>query len=228
MSDIAIQLRDIKFTYGGCQAPTIEVHDLKVFKGQRVFIYGPSGSGKTTLLELLSGVLVPQVGEVNLAGVNIAALNPADRDHFRADKMSFIFQNFNLLPYLNVRENIELPLRLRGQTSQSQKDLNQALKSLADRLGISELLEKSVTQISVGQQQRVAVARALIGRPQLLLADEPTSSLDYDNREKFLQVLFELSKEVGTTVLFVSHDRTLETLFDVTISMSTLNGNHKS
>jgi putative ABC transport system ATP-binding protein len=223
MQNIAIQLRDLKFTYSGSSRPTLAISDLQVRKGEMVFIYGPSGAGKTTLLELLSGVLVPEEGEIGLVGVKISGLKPAERDRFRAEKMGFVFQNFNLLPYLNVRENIELPLKLRGLSQEQLIRFNEALGHLASRLGIMEILEKPVTQISVGQQQRVAVARALLGRPQILLADEPTSSLDYDNREKFLKLLFELSKELGTTVLFVSHDRTLEPLFDRAISLGQLN-----
>ncbi len=223
MQDIAIQMRDVKFTYSGSTKPTLVIANLQVQKGERVFIYGPSGAGKTTLLELLSGVLVPQQGDISLVGVKVSGLKPVDRDHFRAEKMGFVFQNFNLLPYLNVRENIELPLKLRGLSHEQMRGAQGVLKHFADRLGILEILEKSVTQISVGQQQRVAVARALLGRPQILLADEPTSSLDYDNREKFLQLLFELSKELGTTVLFVSHDRNLEPLFDRSISLGQLN-----
>lgn len=217
-----IQMKKVSFSYPGNPQPTLVIESFEVPFGQKIFIYGPSGSGKTTFLEILSGILSPQVGSVQVDGVELMNLSSSERDELRAKKMGYIFQNFNLLPYLNVQENIELPARLRGESIKPD-DSGKTLKTLVESLGIRELLGKPVTQLSVGQQQRVALARALVGRPTILLADEPTSSLDYDNREKFLQMVFSLSKELGTTVLFVSHDRSLEPLFDRSISFLELN-----
>lgn len=223
MQKMVIELQGVKFTYPGASQPTLEIPELAIAKGERVFLYGPSGSGKTTLLEVLSGVLVPQEGKLLVAGTELQNLSPAQRDQFRAEKMGYVFQNFNLLPYLNVRDNIELPIRLRSRTELRPQNEVDLLRHLAERLGLTNLLEQSVLQLSVGQQQRVAVARALFGKPQILFADEPTSSLDYDNREKFLKLMFELSQEVGSTVLFVSHDRSLERLFDRSLSFLQIN-----
>ncbi len=218
----AIVLKEVEFTYPKAPRPTLMIKDFKVPRGQRLFIYGPSGVGKTTLLEILSGVLVAEKGQTLVLGKDLSTLSPSERDQFRAENLAYIFQNFNLLPYLNVKENIILPLFL-GEKSFSEQEITQTLESLVQRLGLKELLNKPVTSLSTGQQQRVAVARALLSKPKILFADEPTSSLDYDNRESFLKILFELSSENNTTVLFVSHDRSLESLFDRKVSFTELN-----
>lgn len=218
-----IELKKVKFRYPGNSKLTLNIEDLTITKSEKIFIFGPSGTGKTTLLEVLSGVLVPEEGLVIISGTELRFLTDTQRDRFRSETMGFVFQGLNLLPYLNVQENIELPLKLRGIDPQRDSEFQKLFNRLVECLGILEILQKSVTQISVGQQQRVAVARALLGKPQILFADEPTSSLDYDNREKFLKLLFELSNEIGTTVLFVSHDRSLQPLFDRTIDFMNLN-----
>ncbi|MEY4616962.1 MAG: hypothetical protein RJB66_1922 [Pseudomonadota bacterium] len=220
MADNTIEIKNLEFTYSGGLSPALSISELKVLPGQKVFIYGPSGSGKTTLLEVLSGVLEPQKGFLKVAGVDLLGLSNSQRDQFRAQNIGYVFQTFNLLPYLTVIENIELPIHLTGKTI---KNFQGWQKRLIERLGLVDLIDRSVQNLSVGQQQRVAVARALLGKPAILLADEPTSSLDSENRESFLQLLFELAKEVGTTVIFVSHDRSLEPLFDRCIPFSELN-----
>src|SRR5690606_7736798 len=139
----------------------------------------------------LAGVLVPQKGQVRLLGEDLAAASPAARDRFRADHLGYIFQSFNLIPYLGVAENIALPIHFssRRRSRMRAASLDAEVRRLAEALGIGELLSRPVTELSVGQQQRVAVARALIGHPELVLADEPTSALDQDHRERFLQLL---------------------------------------
>lgn len=219
---IAISMKNVEFTYPKAPRPTLIIKEFDVFQGQRLFIYGPSGSGKTTFLEVLSGVLVPEKGTISVLGDILSSMNSVERDQFRALKMSYIFQNFNLLPYLRVKENMTLPLKLRGVKVEAQ-DVQGRIYHLSKELGLEEFLEKPITELSTGQQQRVAVARALLSKPQILFADEPTSSLDYDNREIFLKILFDLSAENGTTILFVSHDRSLESLFERKISFLELN-----
>ena len=221
MEKAVISLQSLQFTYPGSVRPTLDIPSLEIAAGEKVFLFGPSGCGKTTLLEVMSGVLVPQEGRVEVAGTDLMSLSPSQRDQWRAEKMGYVFQRFNLLPYLSVRENIELPLQIRGLGVG--EEAHRFLMHLVEQLGLQEILGNPVQKLSVGQQQRVAVARALLGKPQILFADEPTSSLDYDNRERFLQVLFKLSQEVGTTVLFVSHDRSLESLFDRCLSFKELN-----
>nr|BFD58817.1 ABC transporter ATP-binding protein [Bdellovibrio sp. CKG001] len=220
-----ITLRDLTYTYSGQTTPTLHVPEFRVNKGEELFLYGPSGTGKTTLLEILAGVLRPTSGSVEILGQDLAKMSDAQRDSFRAEHMGYVFQSFNLIPYLSVQENIELPLHL----SASRKarlgtvDTEMVIRALCGNLGIADLLEKKVTELSVGQQQRVAVARALLGKPDLILADEPTSALDADHREKFLKLMFELSELYGTTVIFVSHDRSIEKLFSRSLSLESIN-----
>lgn len=226
LSNSLIHIHNLHYRYPNAAEDTLFIPEFRVEKGERVFLYGPSGSGKTTLLEVLAGVLKAQRGEVHVAQQDLATLTEKARDHFRAKHIGYIFQSFNLIPYLNVRENIELPIHMSTgglERKPTKADLHATVVTLCERLGIATLLEKKVTELSVGQQQRVAVARALCGRPEVILADEPTSSLDMDHRERFLELMFELCKQYGTTVLFVSHDRTIEHLFTRSVSLSTVN-----
>lgn len=214
-----VKIQDIEFTYPGQSKPTLKINNFEINKGESVFLFGPSGSGKSTLLEILTGILTAQKGEVQILGEDLLKLATHKRDKFRSKHMGYVFQSFNLIPYLNVKENIQLPLFLNRERKSDQQEFDR----LVNGLGLTEFLDRPVTQLSVGQQQRVAVARALIGKPELILADEPTSSLDYDHRERFVQLLFQFCKEFGTTVLFVSHDRSLEKLFSKSISFCDLN-----
>lgn len=212
-----IKVSDLEFSYPKAKEPTLSIPGFQVGRGEKVFLFGPSGAGKTTFLEILAGVLLPQKGRVEIGGTALTDLSSRDRDRFRGEKMAFIFQNFNLLPYLSAAENILLPLRLAsGLTAAHEKRLTE----LAKVLGIDQILGSPVTEMSVGQQQRVAVARALISSPELILADEPTSSLDHDARERFLKTLFELCGENKTTLVFVSHDRGLKDLFDRQVDLA--------
>lgn len=219
-----LTLSEVEFSYKSGQAPVLNIPTWNVEKGEKIFLFGPSGSGKTTLLETLAGILIPQKGTVQILGQDLAKLSSGQRDLFRAAHLGYIFQSFNLIPYLSVSENIALPFHLSAQRRShlDGKSLSETLAFLCARLGISELREKKVIELSVGQQQRVAVARALLGKPELILADEPTSALDTDHREKFLKLLFELCQEFGSTLIFVSHDRGIEPLFDRSVSLISL------
>lgn len=220
-----IQIEDLSHRYPGRDQETLSISKFTVAAGERVFVFGPSGSGKTTFLEVLAGVLIPQRGKVSVLGTDLIGLSLRKRDRFRADHLGFVFQSFNLIPYLNVLENIVLPYHLSSRRSQALSGRSPAEEAefLCRRLGILEYLGQPVTELSVGQQQRVAVARALFGRPEILLADEPTSALDHDHREKFLRLLFEVADERESTVIFVSHDRSLEPLFSRGVSIEELN-----
>lgn len=215
-------LRDVQFAYPGSSAPVLSIPEFRVQKSERIFLFGPSGSGKTTLLEILAGVLAADQGHVEILGQNLTAMSPAARDRFRADHVGYVFQSFNLIPYLNVAENILLPLSFSPRRSSRVSDPAQRMQFLCQRLGIADFLERPVTELSVGQQQRVAVARALLGEPELILADEPTSALDSDHREAFLRLLFELADASGTTLIFVSHDRSIQPLFSRAVSLAEL------
>ena len=190
---------------------------------------GPSGSGKSTLLSLLAGVLKAQSGSVRVLGHELGALTDSARDSFRADHIGVIFQMFNLIPYLSVRENVCLPCafsaRRRDRCEQSGTSVREVATRLLDHLdmGDSEMLGRQVTELSVGQQQRVAAARSLMGAPELVLADEPTSSLDGDRRAAFLELLFRECERERTTLIFVTHDATLAPLFDRAVEFGDLN-----
>ena len=224
-SNVLIEIRDLQLTYPGQAKPVLQIPEFSVLRGEELFLYGPSGTGKSSFLEILAGVLKPQKGSVKLLGMDLLQMSESQRDAFRAEHMGYIFQSFNLIPYLTVTENIELPLHL----SASRKarlgtvDTGMVVRALCGNLGIADLLGKKVAELSVGQQQRVAVARALLGKPDLLLADEPTSALDSDHREKFLKLMFEICDLYGTTVMFVSHDRSMEKLFTRSLSLGTIN-----
>ncbi len=225
-----IDLQNVEFRYPTSPSLVIQIPNLQIKKGERVFLFGPSGSGKTTLLEILAGVLCPQNGRVGILDTDIARLSSSQRDFFRGSHLGYIFQSFNLIPYLSVKENILLPvhLNLERKARLAGRNLDTEVDRICQRLGILDLITRPVTQLSVGQQQRVAVARALLGGPGLILADEPTSSLDYDHREKFIKLLFDVCDETGTTVLFVSHDRSLEKIFSRSVSFMDINKANRS
>lgn len=220
-----VEIRNLKFKYPSSTNLTLDISDLTIPKGTKVFLHGPSGTGKSTLLELLAGVLSPSEGQVKILNENLNELSSSAKDIFRSNHIGYIFQSFNLIPYLSVKENISLPLYFSKEKRHKVSTENE-LKTISDltkTLGIEQLLDKKITELSVGQQQRVAAARALIGSPELILADEPTSALDYDHREKFIRLLFSVAEKNNSTVIFVSHDKSLEKIFDRTISLAEIN-----
>jgi putative ABC transport system ATP-binding protein len=225
----AVHLRDLSFRWGQTSPPVLVLDDLTIARGERIFIEGPSGSGKSTLLSLLAGVTVPQQGEVEALGERLDRLGGVARDRFRADHVGYIFQMFNLIPYLSVVENVLLACRFskrrRAQALGRTASLEGEAMRLLGHLDMADpsVLGRPVTGLSVGQQQRVAAARALMGAPGLLIADEPTSSLDADRRVAFVRLLFDECRESGSTLIFVSHDATLEGLFDRTIRLAEVN-----
>jgi len=228
-NETVIELSGTRFAWREDHGLVLKIDHLLIQRGERVFIEGPSGSGKSTLLSLLAGVVTPQRGTIMVNDVHLNALDGAARDRFRADHIGFIYQMFNLIPYLSVVENVTLPcrfsLRRRDRASTRSGEVKSEAMRLLTHLGISEnpLLARPVTELSVGQQQRVAAARALIGSPDLIIADEPTSSLDADRREAFIQLLFSECTREANTIIFVSHDTDLATLFDRTIRLSDIN-----
>lgn len=218
-----IDVQQIQFQYPGSNDLVLDIDHFQAQKGEKIFLYGPSGTGKSTFLEILAGVLVVQRGQVQILGHDLSVMSPDRRDALRGSHIGYIFQSLNLLPFLSIRENILLPLELSPERARRVEKPERELQYLLDKLGLAGFQYKPVHQLSVGQQQRVAVARALIGSPELILADEPTSALDYDHRERFLQLLFDLAEENQSSVLFVSHDRTLEKMFDRRMSLSEMN-----
>jgi putative ABC transport system ATP-binding protein len=217
----AVQLKDIVFGYDR-NKPVLQVEEFSVSRAKRVFLFGPSGSGKTTLLGLITGILQPQRGSCMVLGQEMTKLSQTKRDLLRGAEMGYIFQGLNLIPYLTVRGNVALPCQIHGQRRKRilAGTLQQEVERLTRRLELEdELLDRGVKKLSTGQQQRVAIARAVIGQPQLVIADEPTSSLDTDRREAFLELLFEVCEEANATLIFVSHDRSLMGRFDERIAL---------
>lgn len=193
-----------------------------------MFLHGPSGCGKSTLLNLISGVLDCQQGDIKLLGTSLSHSKASTRDRIRGDHIGFIFQVFNLLPYLSVLDNVVLPCRFSSVRKQRAEadfgSLKNAALEMLGHLGLNgSHLDKPVTELSVGQQQRVAAARALMGSPELIIADEPTSALDADTRQAFIELLMGQVKQTGSGLLFVSHDHSLSQLFDHSVSLPELN-----
>jgi putative ABC transport system ATP-binding protein len=218
---------DVRFGWPGAPL-VIDIPALSVAAGERVFVRGPSGSGKSTLLNLIAGVMVPQDGSLRVLGRELRELSGAGRDRFRADHVGFIFQLFNLIPYLSVIENVCLPCEFSPRRRERALKAGGTVRKEAARLLAhldlpSPVLRKPVTALSVGQQQRVAAARALLGAPELVIADEPTSSLDADRRTSFLDLLFAECERERAALIFVSHDSALAPRFDRVLELSAIN-----
>lgn len=228
MTQALIELSDLTFSWPG-HPLLLDIPDFNLMPGETLFLKGPSGSGKTTLLGLLGGVQQPDDGSIRLLGQDLSKLSAGARDRFRVDHTGYIFQQFNLLPFLSVRENVELPCHFSkvraGRAKQRHGSVETATTTLLAHLGLKdpEMLNRRADSLSIGQQQRVAAARALIGQPELVIADEPTSALDADAREAFIRLLFAECREAGASLLFVSHDQSLAPLFDRHLSLSELN-----
>lgn len=225
----SVLLADVTYRWRPDLPPVLDIPAFSVAPGERVFISGPSGSGKTTLLNLIGGVSLPNTGEVTVLDLRLKDLSPAKRDAFRADHIGVIFQLFNLVPYLSLVENVLLPCRFskrrHARATEEGGDPESEARRLLVHMGIpeSDLDSRRVTDLSVGQQQRVAAARALIGAPELLIADEPTSALDESSRQSFLDILFETAARNRQTLIFVSHDQRMEALFDRHVVLSDVN-----
>jgi putative ABC transport system ATP-binding protein len=229
MDETAILVSGLRFAWTPGGDPVLDIPELTVARGERVFLRGPSGSGKTTLLNLLGGVTVPQAGTIRIGATDLTALGGAARDRFRADHVGFIFQQFNLVPYLGLIDNVALPCRFsaarRARAEARGTSVEREAARLLERMrvDVAALGGRPVATLSVGQQQRVAAARALIGAPDVVIADEPTSSLDEDAGDAFLELVFAEVAEAGATLLFVSHDRRLAPAFDRDIALAAIN-----
>ena len=225
-----VHMSGVSFAWPGPQNFTVTIDDFTLPARSRTLLVGPSGSGKSTLLSLLCGIATPDRGAISILGTDIARLSNAARDRFRAEHIGVIFQMFNLLPYGSVVDNVVLPLsfaserrRRAGGHGDGRGDGHRAghddvageARRILGELGITGgLLEGSAAALSVGQQQRVAAARALIGAPELVVADEPTSALDKHHQDRFLDLLFGQIAQAGATLIMVSHDERLGERFD--------------
>lgn len=210
-----LDLQGVRFRWPGRAGFALNVPGFSVARGQTVLLLGESGSGKSTLLSLICGTVLADAGQVKVAGTDIAQLSGGVRDRFRAEQIGMIFQQFNLLPFGSVMDNILLPLRFAPERRKRAGDVRSTATALCAALGLPDTAPAArAATLSVGQQQRVAVARALIGRPPIVIADEPTSALDATSQAAFLDLLFEQVRTHDTTLLMVSHDPRLSDRFD--------------
>jgi putative ABC transport system ATP-binding protein len=213
-----VQLTDLHFQYGDAGF-ALRIDTLRVAAAESVALVGPSGSGKTTLLHLVAGILSPDAGSVRVAGEDLAALNDSARRAFRVRRIGLVFQEFELLEYLSVLDNVLLPYRIHPTALRLDAATRERARALAERLGIGDKLGRGPRSLSQGERQRAAVCRALVTGPPLLLADEPTGNLDPANKERVLDALFELAAETGATILTVTHDHELLPRFDRVIDL---------
>ncbi|MEM8749014.1 MAG: ABC transporter ATP-binding protein [Pseudomonadota bacterium] len=221
--DPAIAIEDLYFRFNDrSRSFALKIASLKIGQGERIALLGPSGSGKSTLLGLICGVLTPREGTVRVLGHQLEQMSSRERDRFRADKLGVIFQQFNLLPYLSVLDNVVLALEFSHQRHLSAQEKQNSARQLLDALGLGgdQIVRQKAAELSVGQQQRVAAARAFIGAPALIIADEPTSALDEDRQSEFLALLFSRQKADGSTLLMVTHDRRLAGQFDRVLNLA--------
>ncbi|WP_158768386.1 ABC transporter ATP-binding protein [Paraglaciecola sp. L1A13] len=219
--NLAINVQNVRHRYPKSSTESVLcIPQWQLERGERVFLHGDSGSGKTTLLNLLSGVLNPTDGTVELLEQPFSALSGRRRDAFRAQHIGVVFQQFNLVPYLSVLKNIQLANYFAAKRN---KHLEEAVSTLLSRLKLPvNVIHKPANSLSVGQQQRVAIARALINEPELLLVDEPTSALDASARDAFMDTLLEMCETADATLVFVSHDMSLQRFFKKSIDMPSL------
>jgi putative ABC transport system ATP-binding protein len=220
LNEETIRLDSLRFYWSKVADFKIYIPKLEIGRGEKVLLLGESGSGKTTLLSLICGFLSPISGDIFLNEQKLNDLKANKKDQFRSDNIGIIFQQFNLLPYANVIDNITLPLYFSKNRDSRVTNHREAALNLCRSLQLSEsTIVMQANKLSVGQQQRVAVARALIGNPSLIIADEPTSSLDASTQKKFLDLMFSQIEEHKSTLLMVSHDSSISNYFDRTINI---------
>ena len=220
MTETIIDIENLKFQWANDDNFGFFLPSLSINKEEKVLLLGESGSGKTTLLSLISGFISSRQGTITISNTKMEQLGATERDRFRADNIGIIFQQFNLLPYAKVIDNILLPLYFSKKRSSRVKDPIISAKKICNSLRLPERVNSmQAKNLSVGQQQRVAVARALIGSPPLIIADEPTSSLDMNARKMFIQLMFSQIKDSSSTLLMVSHDQSLSKYFDRVINI---------
>lgn len=215
MTNPVLHVSDVSFRWPGRTGFTLSVPHFAVEGSETVLLLGESGSGKSTLLSLICGTMLPGAGSITVAGTDLTQLSGSARDRFRAEQIGVIFQQFNLLPFGTVADNILLPLRFAPERRKRAGDAKSAASDLCTSLGLPQgVLGSKANTLSVGQQQRVAVARALIGQPPLIVADEPTSALDANSQAAFLDLLFAQTAANKAAILMVSHDPRLADRFD--------------
>jgi putative ABC transport system ATP-binding protein len=224
MTGSAIRIHDLSYRWPRQSRPCLDIPALDIVAGEHVFLHGPSGSGKSTLLGLLGGVALPERGSLEVLGQAMTTLSGRARDRLRADSIGFLFQQFNLLPWLPAIDNVLLPCTFSARRRQRAGNPREEAARLLTHLDLSpDLWHQPAAELSVGQQQRVAAARALIGKPEILIADEPTSALDAPRQQIFVDLLLREATEAGATLLFVSHDERLAAHFGRKLALADIN-----
>ena len=218
-----IEISNIHFQYPKSDFK-LQMDRLKIDRGSKTAIIGPSGFGKTTLLNLLAGILVPDEGQIQLDGVMVNNLSENERRNFRIRKIGFVFQDFRLIPYLNVLDNILLPYRINNNLKMNKETIHSA-NNMANELSIFNKLKKYPANLSHGERQRVAICRALVNTPQIIMADEPTGNLDPENKRKIMNILFDYVQKFGSTLITVTHDHEMLKGFSNTIDFARFQNN---
>lgn len=212
-----IQMQQLQFSYPNSPF-RLHISDLQINESEKLAVIGPSGCGKTTLLNLISGILTPDQGTLTSCGINLNRLNDSQRRAYRISKVGFVFQEFELIEYLNVRENILLPYFI-NQTLQLNEVVHARVRELAESMQIDQYLNSQIDRISQGERQRVAICRALLPQPQIILADEPTGNLDPANKRLIRDLLIEHATHTKAILIMVTHDDSLLDQFDRTIDI---------
>ena len=215
-----IEINDLTFEYPGSDF-RFDLNSLNIKSGKKVALIGPSGYGKTTLLNLLSGILEPIKGTIHLNGTEVTKLADSQRRNFRITNIGFVFQNFELIEYLNVLDNILLSYRINPSLSMNREVIDRA-ETISEQLGLKDKLKRNVGKLSQGEMQRVAICRAILNNPKIILADEPTGNLDPRNKEKIIEILFDYSSRENATLITVTHDHSLLKGFDEVLDMQQL------
>lgn len=211
----ALEFHNLAFSYTNSDKPLIHINHFSLQKGDSVLLFGPSGSGKSTLLNLITGLLSPVSGQIIANAQVLTDMKQAKRDGFRAKHMGVITQKLNLLPYLSVLDNLKLMLKFAHKPL-----VMQDVDTLLENLNLSAQKHQQVRYLSLGQQQRAAIARALVHQPELVIADEPTSALDDDNKARFMDTLLKQTKKQGSSLFVVSHDISLKAYFEQSLEIS--------
>ena len=222
MPGMALQIHDLAFRYPS-ERFALKIPSLELAAGEQIAITGPSGCGKTTLLRLICGILTPEAGQVQAGSTMLSTLTEGARRQFRLRHIGLVFQTFELIPYLNARDNILLPFRVAGDLILS-AEIRDRVETLAIQTGIAHLLEQFPMEISQGERQRIALCRALITGPELILADEPTGSLDPQNQQRAVALLHEQARRAGATLIMVTHEPSLLAGFDRHIALPEIQG----
>lgn len=215
-----IEINDLTFEYPGSDF-RFNLNSLNIKSGNKVALIGPSGYGKTTLLNLISGILEPIKGTIHLNGTEVTKLAGSQRRNFRITNIGFVFQNFELIEYLNVLDNILLSYRINPSLSMNREVIDRA-ETISEQLGLADKLKRNVGKLSQGEMQRVAICRAILNNPKIILADEPTGNLDPRNKEKIIEILFDYSSRENATLITVTHDHSLLKGFDEVLDMQQL------